>query len=226
MATTTSNLSVVAPDQAIELFEIAWEQYVTISDALVDRHQPRMIYLDGRLTLLTTSRGHDWIAERMADLVKIAAGRLGFLWEDAGQATFRRADMKAGVEGDKTFYFGEHAEIMKGSRNIDLKTQPPPDLAIEVEVSHPANLAVSSWGRLGVPEIWRFKAETWTASFWARQPDGTYNSIDRSLAIPVLTPSDVSDQVQAADSLGASAWFLPLHEWVRDVLAPRLAEPR
>ncbi len=61
-----------------------------------------------------------------------------------------------GVEGDKTFYFGEHARTMKGPKDIDLDVQPPPDLAIEVEVTHSADDAVIGWGRLGVPEVWRF----------------------------------------------------------------------
>lgn len=222
MTTTTYKPIEVGSDRAFALFQISWEQYVTISDALADHPQPRMIYLDGSLLLLTTSREHDWIAERMATLVMFSASGLGIAWEDAAQSTYRRADLEAGIEGDKTFYFGQHARLMRGSRNIDLDTQPPPDLAIEVEVSHPADLAVSTWGRLGVPEIWRFKADRWSASFWARQPDGSYTSIDHSLALPVLSAADVSQQIQAADSIGASDWFVLLPDWVRDVLLPRL----
>ncbi len=226
MATTTRDRSDVGPDQVLEMFQITWDQYTTISDALVDRHQPRMIYLDGRLTLLATARPHVWYAERLGDLVILTANALQIEWEVAGQTTFRRADRNAGLEGDKTYYFREHAEIMKGPREIDLYTQPPPDLAIEVEVNHPADLAVSAWGRLGVPEIWRCDANRGNPSFWKRQPDGSYTSIERSLAFPVLSADDVGEQIALARSLGSSAWYIQFPGWARDVLAPRLGNGR
>lgn len=221
MSTTTSTPTVPEPDQRVVLGQINWDQYVTISDALVDRHNPRMIYLDGGLTLLVTPRRHDWFAERLGFLVVSVADGCDILWEDAGQATFRREDLDAGVEGDKTYYFGDHAEIMKGPVDIDLATQPPPDLAIEVELTHPADVAVSAWGRLGVPEIWRFKVESFALSFWSRREDGRYERIDRSQGLPALTPGDVLGQLRLADSLGSSRWYAQLRDWVRGELRPR-----
>jgi hypothetical protein len=79
---------------------------------------------------LTKSRKHEWCAERLSQLVVAFAEGLGILWEDAGGATFRREEMNAGLEGDKTFYFAEHAEQMKGSPHIDLTIQAPSLLAI------------------------------------------------------------------------------------------------
>ncbi len=222
MSVTTSTPTVPEPDQRVVLGQINWGQYLAISNALVDRRNPRMIYLDGGLTILVTSRRHDWYAETLGTLIVAVADGLGIPWEPAGQATYRREDLEAGVEGDKTYYFGEHADIMRGPVDIDLTTQPPPDLAIEVELTHPADVAVSVWGRLGVPEIWRFKAESGTLSFWTRRGDGRYERIERSLGLPALTPADVMEQLRLADSLGSSRWYSQLRDWVRDVLRPRL----
>ena len=124
-----------------------------ISDALDDQPGLRMIYCDGRLVFAGESRRHDWFAERLGEFVKAMARGLGIPWEDAGGATFRRENMYAGLEGDKTFYFGEHAVLMRGPLDIDLAAQPPPDLAVEVEVSHSADAAVVAWGR-----PWRFRS--------------------------------------------------------------------
>ncbi|HEX8203855.1 MAG TPA: Uma2 family endonuclease, partial [Isosphaeraceae bacterium] len=177
--------------------------------------------LDGRLTFLGTSRRHDWLAERLGELIKAVAHGCGILWEDAGQATFRREDQGAGVEGDKTYYFGLNAERMLGPLNIDLTTQPPPDLAIEVEVTHPADEAMRAWGRIGVPEVWRFDAEAGTLTFWLRRADGTYAAIPRGAGLPVLEPADVLGQLRLAEQLGFSRWHAQLNAWVRDVLVPR-----
>ena len=148
------------------------------------------------------SRRHDWYAERLGELVMAMAAGLGIPWEDAGQATFRRERMEAGLEGDKTFYLGDHAERMRGPQDIDLDVQPPPDLAIEVEVSHSADDAMVAWGRLGVPEVWRFDPSRGIHLLRLDRTDGTYDAVDRSLVFPMLTPADVVEQMRRANELG------------------------
>ena len=170
---------------------------------------------------MTESRKHGWYAERLGHFVAELARGLKMSWELAGSATFRRRAKKGGVEGDKTFYFGEHAVRMKGPRDIDLNVQPPPDLAIEVEVSHSAEDAVLVWGRLGVAEVWRFDPIAMECSFWSRRADGTYDRIERSLAFPMLTPEDVVEQMRLADNLGMGEWYSRLGRWVRKVIVPR-----
>jgi Uma2 family endonuclease len=180
-----------------------------------------MIYLDGRLTLLTKSRKHDWYAKRLSQLVVALADGLEITWEDAGGATYRREDIRAGVEGDETFYFGEHADLMKGARNVDLTAQPPPDLAIEVEVSHTADDAMDVWERLGVPEVWRFDPIAEDFGFWLRCDQGNYVRSARSGIFPMLTAVDLVDQMRLADQLGAKQWFSRLGAWVRKVVRRR-----
>jgi Uma2 family endonuclease len=221
MSATMPPPTVAEGEQRLVLTGIRWGQYVTIADALPDWPGLRMIYLDGRLTFLGTSRRHDWLAELLGHLVVAVANGCGILWEPAGQATFRREDSGAGVEGDRTYYFGPNAERMLGPQNIDLTTQPPPDLTIEVEVTHPADEAMKVWGRLGVPEVWRFDADAGTLRFWLRREDGTYSAIARSAGLPVLEPGDVLGQLRQAEELGSARWYAQLDGWVRDVLLPR-----
>jgi Uma2 family endonuclease len=208
-------------DERFVIRGLPWEGYVAIDDAVVDRPGLRMIYCDGRLTLLTESRKHGWNSGRLHQFVVALAEGLDINWEDAGSSTFRRRRKRGGVEGDETFYFGEHAEIMKGPKDIDLDAQPPPDLAVEVEVSHSANDAVIVWGRLGVPEVWRIDPVAEECSFWVRRRNGTYARSDRSLAFPTLTPNDVVEQLRMAEELGSAEWHKQLRRWVRKVILPR-----
>ena len=152
-------VDVETSEQRFILGAIDWGSYVTISDALEEHLGIRLIYCDERLTLVAKSRKHDWHAERLGELAKAMARASRIPWEDAGTATFRRESLNAGLEGDKTFYLGEHAVQMRGSHDIDLTVQSPPDLAIEVRVAHSADTALVAWGRLGVPEVWRFRHE-------------------------------------------------------------------
>jgi Uma2 family endonuclease len=225
MSATLAAPNVVGQEQAFALHGLRWGQYVTIADALPERRDLRITFVDGRLTFLTTSRRHDWFAECLGELVVEVARCLGIRCEPAGSATFRLEELGVGVEGDKTFYFGANADRMRGPQDIDLSTQPPPDLAIEVEVTHPAGDAMLVYGRLRVPEVWRFDVGRETVGFWLRREDGSYATSPRSAVFPVLEPKDVLDQLRLAQELGWSDWSDRLGDWVRNTLVPRNVDP-
>ncbi len=208
-------------DQWLVITGLSWEQYVTINDAIVERPSVRMIYCDGRLTLLTKSRRHGRYAGCLDFLVAELCKELNVLMETAGSATFRRQEKNGGIEGDKTFYFGENADRMKGPQNIDLDVQPPPDLAIVIEVSNSGEDSVIVWGRLGVTEVWRFDPIAMECSFWSRRSVRTYRRIERSLAFPTLRPADVIEQMRLADDLSMGEWWSNLGRWVREEIVPR-----
>ncbi len=209
-------------DQRFSLGGIDWAAYVTISDALDEHSGVRLIYNDGRLTFVGKSRRHERLAESLDHLVLAIAVYLPIACEPSGEATYRRREKEAGIEGDRTFHFGANAERMQGMENYDFEVDPPPDLAIEVEASHPANDAIAAWGRLGVSEVWRFDAATFNCTFWNRRDDGTYEPVAFSRFLPMLQPSDVVDQMRRARELATPEWFRQLEEWVRDVIRPRL----
>lgn len=225
--TTTTPLDIASEVEPRFVFDdLSYAQYQAINDAIVDRHNPRMIYVQGRLTLLTTSRLHEWFAEVLGHLVVAVASGCGIDWEASGQATYRHPDLDAGIEGDRVYYLGPNARRMGGPVNIDLGNQPPPDLAIEVEHMHPADDALVAWGRIGVPEVWRYHVRTRTTSFWRRTAEGTDERTDRSLGLPLLRPEDVDERLRLAESLGStSRWHALLGDWVRETLLPRRGAP-
>jgi Uma2 family endonuclease len=200
---------------------VGWDTHVALNDSIGERKNPRMICCEGRLTLVTRSRTHEWHAERLAELVKAPAEGLDIPWEDAGSATYRREKKKSGAEGDKTLYFAALAEVMEGSPNVDLEVQPPPDLAVEVVVSHAADDAMRAWGRLGIPEVWTYDPIAEEFISWPWREDGSYDQSERGRAFPVLTVADVVGPMRLADHLGAGAWHKRLSTWVRETIVPR-----
>jgi len=208
-------------DQRIVIPDLSWEQYVAINDAVVEHPGLRMFYCEGRLTLLTESRRHGFNSRCLFLFVLALAEGLKIPCTVAASATFRRRKRRGGVEGDETFYFGPNAEIMRGGKDIDLETQPPPDLAVEVEVSHSADDAVKAWGCVGVPEVWRFDPTEWTCTFWKRRRNGTYQPITHSLAFPMLAAEDVVGRMKLADEMDLVEWQGRVRRWVRRTIATR-----
>jgi len=209
-------------EQWIVLRGVGWDQYEAVLKAFPEQPNLRVTYVDRRLTLVSPiSRRHDWHEDCLGALIKAVALTLGIEWEVAVHSTFHREDLEVGVEGDQTFYFGDHAVMMRGPVNVDLTTQPPPDLAIEVELSHSSDDSVEVWRRLGVPEVWRLHVGRGTLVFLVREPDGSYRSADRSRALQVVEPADVLAQLELAKQLGSPGWMRQLDGWIRGTLLPR-----
>ena len=221
MSVTMTAAAIADDDQRLVVNTVRWEQYETLLQAFNEQTGLRIIYVDGRMTLLSPSRPHDWPAEKLGQLVIALAMAYRIEVEDSGHATYRRKDLLAGVEGDKTYYFGANSKAMRGPKAVDLTSQPPPDLAIEVEKSHKANDAILVWWRIGVPEVWRLDVDRETLVFGIRRDDGSYAPSARSIAFPELEPSDVLEQLRLAESLGTTDWLLQIDDWVRAVLLPR-----
>ncbi len=192
--------------EQVVLQTVSWETYERLNDDLGETRHPRMIYSEGVLTIMSRSKRHEWLAECLGLFVITVAGVLDLECEPAGEATFRRRDKETGLEGDRTFYLGDHARETRAGRNFDPAIDPPPDLAIEVEVTHSADNAMIAWGRLGTSEVWRFDDSTATCTFWGRCDNGQYQKIDRSRFFSMIGPDDVSAQVLRAAEMGTARW--------------------
>jgi Uma2 family endonuclease len=210
-------------EQRFVMGRVSWDSYLKISEALDEQPGLRLIYCDGRLVFVGKSRRHEWLSDLLGHLVMAIAAQLGIPCEPAGEATYRREEKGAGLEGDRTFHMGANALKMRGGKNYDFKTDPPPDLAIEVEVSHPADEAMNAWGRAGVPEVWRFEAAGLVCSFWHRREDGSYEKTPVSSSIPQLTSDDVVELIRRAQEIGTVPWLTQIPDWVDRFIRPRLS---
>src|SRR4051794_1688109 len=140
-------------DQCVVLTAVDWKGYSTMLRLRGERCVPRMVYLDGELFLMSPSLSHEHLKSRLGQFVREVAVGLDVDCRPTSQTTFRRRSKRGGVEGDETFYIANEAHV-RGKTAIDLRIDPPPDLAIEVIYSHGAEKALEVYRRLRVPEVW------------------------------------------------------------------------
>jgi Uma2 family endonuclease len=224
MATVTTPPDLKAEaegDQCVVLPGIGWKGYATLLKLRGERPYPRLIYLDGSVTLVSPSYEHDQIAEALGLFVFFLADGLEIPCKAAGSTTFRRRPKKGGAEADKSFYFANRHRI-RGKNRLSLRTDPPPDLAIEVVVSHDAEEAVEVWRRFGVPEVW--VCDQHRLTILRLGADGQYAESDRSLAFPTLRAAEIHPWVTRDQDESDQAWARELRRWVADVLVPRQRE--
>lgn len=152
MVTLQLRQLMVYPGQRIQLRDVKWPEFEAILDELGDRRASRIAYSDGILEIRMPLPEHEVDKELIGDRVKILLEELDIDNECFGSTTFKRQDMATGIEPDQCFYIENHA-VMIGKRRIDLTVDPPPDLAIEVDVTSKTGL--DAYRSLGVPELWR-----------------------------------------------------------------------
>jgi Uma2 family endonuclease len=124
-------------------------------------------------------------AGELGRIIECYADAAGIVAEGLGSMTMRREDLDRGLEPDKCYYVA-NAAVMAGRDEspLDLTVDPPPDLAIEVDISPPDVAKQPIHGAMGVPEIWRYDGRA--VAYLHRQPDGRYVVADRSASFPDL----------------------------------------
>ncbi len=199
------------------LHDVSWEVYEALRDAGANYHI-RMTYDNGSLELMSPSQKHEEYATWFAIFLIEIAAVLGIPCKSLRSTTWRKRKREKGKEADDCFYIA-NLDRVRG-REIDLRVDPPPDLAVEVEISRSALNALSIYAALGVPEVWRFDGETFRIHL--RQADGSYIESDRSPSLPFLQPSEVVHWMQRAEEIGDdAAWKEEVRAWAQAELVPR-----
>jgi Uma2 family endonuclease len=189
---------------------IDWPTYCRLTRLFDERRHLRITYDRGALEIMTLSPRHERIKHLLGLLVLALAEGFAIPIAGFGSMTFRRRRLKRGLEPDECFWIQHEAQV-RGRDDIDLRTDPPPDLVIEVDISRSSINRMNIYGKLGVPEVWRFDGQA--LSFLARQPDGSYADIPQSLAFLQVAPGDVTALLALRGQLDETAIVRQAREW-------------
>jgi Uma2 family endonuclease len=135
-----------------------WEEYERFGELLNERRF-RLTYDQGDLEIMVLSLEHEGFGRFFGLLVFTLARFFGKKLGTRGSFTHQRKDLEKGLEPDNCFYFANLAAI-RGKRRIDLTRDPPPDLAIEVDITRSSLDRLGIYAALRVPELWVFDGET------------------------------------------------------------------
>ena len=199
-------------ERRIVLSGISWELYERLRENEENWHV-RMAYDDGRLELMSPSPDHEAIKELICDMVKAFTEELGIPQRSLGSTTWKRPELAKGLEPDGCFYILNHHRVCR-RRHVDLAVDPPPDLAIETEVSRSVVARLRIYAALGVPEIWRWRKKALTA--YSLGPDGKYVERDFSLNLPKLRVKELEPFLDFALAADQTAWIRNFRAWVRE----------
>jgi Uma2 family endonuclease len=151
---------VVNTSGAVVLRDITWGTYLKLRDNPAN-DSVRMTYLDGTLYLMSPEFIHEYGVGLLGLFIRSVAKALGQEIKGIGSTTLqhgprRRGQRGAGKEPDCAFYLGDNERRMRKMKSLDLDTDPPPDLAIEMDNKADSTAARTVYARIGVPEAWRY----------------------------------------------------------------------
>lgn len=209
-------------DQQVLWQRVGWDGFEAILQIQGDRSRPQILYLDGNVTLMSPSRVHERRNDRLGTLVREVFNALGIPCIPTRETLFRRGRDEAGVQPDDSFYFANLGPIAAKAddADIDLQTDPPPDLVIEVVHKNKADDAVEILRRLGVPEVWVSLHDR--LQILVRGEDGRHVEAQRSLVYPFLSAAELHDWATRRDLPVMTEWTRALRRWIAEVVVPRI----
>lgn len=201
-----------APEQEYVLLQnIAWETFEALIDDLECQPSKRLTYDNGMLEIWMPKPPHESYKRWLGRIVEILTEELEIEIRSLSSCTWRRPDLAKGVEADECYYVQNEA-VIRHRMDIDLAFDPPPDLAIEIDITSLSLPRLPIYQALGVTEVWRFDGELLT---FLQLVDDEYVEIKRSVAIPLLSAADVSALLGQAQEMGETSWARSVRRWTQ-----------
>jgi Uma2 family endonuclease len=195
----------------VVVHDLTWQTYEAI---LRDRSGggPRMAYDRGSLEFMSPSSRHERLNNIIARLVETFSEELGIDIVGTGSTTFKSQLKERGLEPDKSYYIQN--EAMVRGKDIDLNLDPPPDLAIEIDLRRSVLDKLSLYAALGISEVWSHDGKKVVVH--VLEPSGGFAVKDRSAALPDFPVNDLPRFLARIDSESDTAIVRAFRAWVRE----------
>ncbi|GGA39058.1 Uma2 family endonuclease [Okeania sp. KiyG1] len=134
---------------------VRWETYQALLLDLAENPSKKLTYDQGALEIMTPLPEHEINKGFLGRLVQTTTEVLGLEISSIGSTTLSREDLQKGIEPDECYYITNEA-LVRGQIKFDFNIDPPPDLAIEIDITSSSLDRLTIYAALGIREIWRF----------------------------------------------------------------------
>jgi len=204
--------SIRQAEQRVLLQNISWQFFESLLVELGDHRSSRLAYHKGNLEIMTPLWEHENPNRKIEAMILAFVDELNFIVEMGGSVTLKRSEKKAAKEPDSCYYIQNEARV-RGITKLDLTETPPPDLAVEIDITSSSLNQFDIYADLGVLEIWRYDGRS--IKFYQLQK-GEYVECDRSPTFPTLPATKVDEFLAQCQTLGITVAVRQFREWVRN----------
>jgi Uma2 family endonuclease len=211
------------PGRSVVIPLADWKLYEDLLGAFEGHPGVRLTYDRGELEIMVPSHEHEGDADFLGRMIVILTEELGLDLHSGGSTTLKRKRMKKGLEPDRCFWIANASKVA-GVRQLNLKIHPPPDLAIEVDVTRSSLDRHGIYRTLGVGELWRLDGDDLT--FHVLGADKKYTEVPASPTFPGIIPGDLMSFVkQARTALNQNIPAGAFRAWLKQRVASAAGPP-
>ncbi|ERT07693.1 restriction endonuclease family protein [Lyngbya aestuarii BL J] len=196
----------------VVLYNISWQQFENLLIDLGDSRAARVAYNNGTLEIMTPLPEHEYFKQSISIAIEDIAEELDINYESYGSTTWKREARLAGIEPDNCFYF-QNESLVRGKLQFDLNQDPPPDLALEIDLTSKSLNRFPIYARLGIPEIWCY--EQGKLRIYQLE-SGQYQEVEQSSIFPMLSIHQLPELIESYRLEGRRALRRAVRQWVRE----------
>lgn len=204
-------VSQLPEDTVITFHNVGWEEYEDLLEQVGEASGLRISFDEGTLNVMTLSSEHEKYERFFETLLTAVRLRLRINILSFGSATMRKRKKNKGNEPDACFYV-QTADVIGNRLHIDFEIDPPPDIAVEIDVHHDSRDKFSIYAGLGVPELWRFDGQ---AMIIYVLEQGRYEEVTASRALPMLTSQVLTEALTSLREKGEFQALVAFDEWLQ-----------
>lgn len=198
-------------EQRTVLQNISWETFEALLTETGEDRGSRFAYDGSTLEIMTPLFEHENYKSNFGNFIVALAEELEIEIKSAGSTTLKRQLAKRGIEPDNCYYI-QNEPIVRGRQTLDLETDPPPDLAIEIDITSSSVNKFGIYSALGVPELWRYNGRD--LKFY-QLVEGQYVEREFSIAFPIVSVSEMSRFIEQSKTVGEIALLKSFRAWLR-----------
>jgi Uma2 family endonuclease len=203
--------SILAEQRTI-LHNISWQTFEALLQETGENRGSRFAYDCGTLEITIPLFGHENPKGNFGNFIIALAEELEIEIKSAGSTTLKRRIKNRGIEPDNCYYIQNEIAV-RGRQELDLETDLPPDLAIEIDISSSSVNKLGIYSALGVPELWRYNGRV--LKFY-KLAERQYIECKFSRAFPLVSVTEMSRFIEQSKTTGEIALLKSFRAWVRD----------
>lgn len=200
------------PGKHISFYGVKWSEFEHILTELGENRSSRLSYCKEILEFITPLPEHEDDKEILSDLIKAILEEQEIEFRTLGSTTFKNPAMAQGIEPDQCFYIQNEAKI-RGKKRLDLTIDPPPDLAIEIDITSRTHPAI--YAALGVPELWRKSGDRLQINILK---NGEYIEVTKSPTFPSLPIQHLLEFLAQSKIIGRNKVMKAFRQWLKEQL--------
>ncbi|PSB29691.1 Uma2 family endonuclease [Chlorogloea sp. CCALA 695] len=215
MVTTNESVSIpieiTVAEKRVSFYNLSWQSYEQILAALGNKRAARLTYYKGTLEIVSPLEEHESANSLIGQLIELLTEELNLNLKSMGSTTLNKPELKVGAEPDKCYYI-QNEPAVRG-KIVDLAIDPPPDLIVEVDITHTDINKTQLYQDMKVPEFWRYNGKALT--IYLLNEDRYIESVT-SPTFPLLTKSKIYEFLAQCNTEGETQTKLSFRTWLQE----------